>query len=282
MYVQKMALNDPFFEKLDITYTANLDFAGGPFNKVVFTDIFKLKDGSDYSVPGLLLEAQDYLDPNGRYMGAAPPQNLRFGGLLQGNLYQGPIGDKFNILDPSARRLSYNSRKWPEFDDGTMVKGVTHRWKYTVYFRPSVRDNDFPPSWTSDEFTNSETVLTATIPPKVAVFTISPDGLDMNRVTMALIKVRYRAALGDGTEVETVKSAKVRPGGPDVFRYFYDEKPKTNLPCEYQYTLTYTDAPPYTSEWVKEEGGIIVPIDPSYGSGAAVPAGAGPIIDDSF
>ncbi len=164
-----------------------------------------------------------------------------------------------------------------------MVKGVTHRWKYTVYFRPSVRDNDFPPSWTSDEYVNSETVLTATIPPRVAMFTISADGLDMGRVSAALVKVKYRAALEHrGTEVETVKSAKVRPGGPDVFRYFYDDKPKTNLPCEYQYTLLYQEAPPYTSPWIPEEGGIIIPIDPNYGSGGAPAAAPGPIIDDSF
>jgi hypothetical protein len=217
-------------------------------------------------------------------MGAAPPPNMRFGGLLQGNLYQGPMGDSFNILNPNARRLSYAAREWPTFEDGTMVKGVTHRWKYTVYFRPSVRDNDFPPSWTSEEQINSETVLTATIPPKVAVFTVSPDGLDMNRVSAALVKIRYRATLEHaGGERETIKSAKIRPGGPDVFRYFYDDKPKTNLPCEYQYTLLYQGAPAYTSPWMPEEGGIVIPIDPNYGaSPAAAPGGPGPIIDDSF
>jgi hypothetical protein len=149
-YAQKLALNDPFFEKLDITYSANLDFAGGPFNKVVFTDIYKLKDGTGYSVPGLLLEARDYLNETGQLIGAASPQNLRFSGLLQGNLYQGPIGGAFNILDPSARRTALSARKWPTFSDGSEVKGITHRWKYTVYFRPSVKDNDFPPSWVCD------------------------------------------------------------------------------------------------------------------------------------
>jgi hypothetical protein len=237
----------PFFEKLDITYTANLDFAGGPFNKVVFTDLFKLKDGADYSVPGLLLEAQDHLDEAGRLIGAAPPQNLRFGGLLQGNLYQGPVGGSFSILDPSARRTALSARKWPTFQDGTQVKGITHRWKYTVYFRPSVTDNDFPPSWTSPESANSETVLTATIPPKVAVFTVSADGLSTNRVQSASVTVRYTASSAQGG-VPTIKAAKLRPGGPDKRLYFYDEAPKTNLPCEYQYTLIYNDRPPHTRD----------------------------------
>ncbi len=282
MYAQKLALNDPFFEKLDITYTANLDFAGGPFNKVVFTDIFKLKDGTNYSVPGLLLESQDNLDQQGRLIGAAPPANLRFGGLLQGNLYQGPIGGSFNILDPSARRVSYLSRSWPTHEDGSAVKGVTHRWKYTVYFRPSVKDIDFPPSWASPESINSETVLTATIPPKVAVFTVSADGLNMTRVAGALVRVRYTASLAHRGEeyAETIKATKVRPGGPDKRLYFYDDDPKVNLPCKYQYTILYTDAPPYTSEWLSEEGGVIIPIDPSYG--AAPAAGGVLVIDDSF
>lgn len=282
MYAQKLALNDPFFEKLDITYTANLDFAAGPFNKVVFTDIFKLKDGADYSVPGLLLESQDTLDDQGRLIGAAPPPNMRFGGLLQGNLYQGPIGGSFNILDPSARRLSFLSHRWPTHEDGSAVKGVTHRWKYTVFFRPSVKDIDFPPSWTSDEFVNSETVLTATIPPKVAVFTISADGLNMARVQGALVKVRYKASLPHRGQQEalTVKSTTVRPGGPDKRLYFYDDDPKPNLPCEYQYTILYGDSEPYTSAWTSEEGGVIIPIDPQYG---AAPAAAGAtIIDDTF
>jgi len=282
MYAQKLALNDPFFEKLDITYTANLDFAGGPFNKVVFTDIFKLKDGANYSVPGLLLEAQDTLDQQGRLIGAAPPANMRFGGLLQGNLYQGPVGGSFNILDPSARRAAFTARRWPTHEDGTEVKGVTHRWKYTVYFRPSVKDIDFPPSWTSEEFVNSETVLTATIPPKVAVFTISADGLDMTSVRAALVKVRYHASLPQRGQdsAATVKSAKVRPGGPDVHRYFYDDEPKTNLPCEYQYTLLYAEGGSYTSDWTREEGGIIIPIDPNaVGAPAASVTG---IIEDSF
>ena len=282
MYAQKLALNDPFFEKLDITYTANLDFASGPFNKVVFTDMFKLKDGANYSVPGLLLESQDNLDEYGRLLGAAPPPNMRFGGLLQGNLYQGPIGGSFNILDPSARRLSYLSREWPTHEDGSAVKGITHRWKYTVFFRPSVKDIDFPPSWTSSEYINSETVLTATIPPKVAVFTVSADGLSMARVSGALVKVRYISSLphrGD-ERAETIKSTKVRPGGPDKRLYFYDDAPKTNLPCRYQYTILYADAPPYTSDWISEEGGLVIPIDPSFG---AAPAAAGPVvIDDIF
>jgi len=282
MYAQKLALNDPFFEKLDITYTANLDFAGGPFNKVVFTDMFKLKDGTDYSVPGILLEAQDRLDDQGRLIGAAPPPNLRFSGLLQGNLYQGPIGGHFNILDPSARRSAYASRKWPTHEDGTKVKGVTHRWKYTVYFRPSVKDIDFPPSWTSEVFVNSETVLTATIPPKVAVFTISSDGLDMGRVRAALVKVKYHASLAHRGQEDapTIKSAKLRPGGPDVHRYFYDDRPKPDLPCQYQYTLLYTDGGSYTSDWLREEGGIIIPIDPNA-AGTAAESVTG-IIEDSF
>ncbi len=282
MYAQKLALNDPFFEKLDITYTANLDFAGGPFNKVVFTDMFKLKDGTDYSVPGLLLESQDSLDAQGRLVGAAPPTNLRFGGLLQGNLYQGPIGGSFNILDPSARRAAYGARKWPTHEDGSQVKGVTHRWKYTVFFRPSVSDIDFPPSWTAPEATNSETVLTATIPPKVAVFTISADGLSTNRVTGALVKVRYKASLAHRGETNAliVKSANVRPGGPDKRLYFFDDSPKTNLPCEYQYTLLYTEGEPYRSDWIAEEGGIIIPIDPRPAAAAA--AGQPLVFDDTF
>jgi hypothetical protein len=282
MYAQKLALNDPFFEKLDITYSANLDFAGGPFNKVVFTDVFKLKDGSDYSVPGLLLESQDTRDPQGRLIGAAPPPNLRFSGLLQGNLYQGPIGGSFNILDPSARRASYLSHKWPTHEDGSTVKGVTHRWKYTVYFRPSVTDIDFPPSWTSPEYINSETVLTATIPPKVAVFTVSADGLSVGSVNAALVKVKYVASLAHRgqQQVATIKSAQVRPGGPDKRLYFYDDDPKVNLPCEYQYTILYANRPPFTSEWIAEEGGIIIPIDPAYGS---APAGSAPaVVDDRF
>jgi hypothetical protein len=249
---------------------------------VVFTDIFKLKDGTDYSVPGLLLESQDALDQQGRLIGAAPPPNQRFGGLLQGNLYQGPIGGSFNILDPSARRVSYLSRKWPTHEDGSAVKGVTHRWKYTVFFRPSVTDIDFPPSWTSDEFINSETVLTATIPPKVAVFTVSADGLSMGSAAGALVKVKYVGTLAHRGQqgVPTIKSAKVRPGGPDKRLYFYDDDPKINLPCEYQYTILYSDRPAYTSDWMAEEGGIIVPIDPAFG--AAPAAGAPLVIDDAF
>ena len=107
MYAQKLALNDPFFEKLDITYGAHLDFSGGPFNKVVFTDLFKLKDGTNYSVPGLLLESKDVLDPTtGKLLGAAPPANMCFNGLLQGNLYPGGMGSSFNILDPAQRRAA--------------------------------------------------------------------------------------------------------------------------------------------------------------------------------
>lgn len=282
MYAQKLALNDPFFEKLDITYTANLDFAGGPFNKVVFTDIFKLKDGSNYSVPGILLESQDTLDEQGRLIGATPAPNMRFGGLLQGNLYQGPVDGKFNILDPSARRLAWSSREWPTHEDGSVVKGVTHRWKYTVYFRPSVKDIDFPPSWTSPEQVNSETVLTATIPPKVAVFTISADGLNMSRVQGAVVKVRYAATLEHRGQqaANTVKATTIRPGGPDKRLYFYDDDPKPNLACEYQYTILYSEGEPYTSDWTPEEGGVIVPIDPNFG---AAPASTGPVvIDDTF
>lgn len=276
-YAQKLALNDPFFEKLDITYSANLDFAGGPFNKVVFTDTFKLKDGTDYSVPGLLLEAKDSLNETGQLVGAAPPQNLRFGGLLQGNLYQGPIGKgAFNILDPSARRTALAANKWPTFADGSQVKGITHRWKYIVYFRPSVKDNDFPPSWTSPEQINSETVLMATIPPKVSVITVSADGLSVDRVLAAVAKVRYTKG-GGGSP--TVKAVKTRPGGPDKNIYFYDENPKTNLACEYQYTLSYRGGKTYSSEWIPDEGGIIVLTDPND-TGAA-PAGTPAVIEDN-
>lgn len=261
MYAQKMALNDPFFEKLDITYTANLDFTGGPFNKVVFYDVFKMKDGTDYSVPGLLLESKDYLNDQGDLMGAAPPQNMRFGGLLQGNLYQGDISGQFNILNPSARLIALNAKKWPTFDDGTKVKGITHRWKYTVYFRPSVKDPDFPPSWTSPESINSETVLTATIPPKVAVITVTADGLDMNHVQLALAKVKYTQSGGAGNSI--IKVAKLKQNEPDDVLYFYDESPKTDLPCEYQYTLVYKGGKSYTSDWLKSEGGFILLLDPN-------------------
>jgi len=259
-YAQKLALNDPFFEKLDITYTANLDFAGGPFTKVVFTDFFKLKDGSNYSVPGILLEAKDYLSDTGVLQGAAPPQNMRFGGLLQGNLYQGDIGGAFNILNPSARLSALRANKWPKFTDGTDVKGISHRWKYTVYFRPSVKDNDFPPSWASPEVTNSETVLTATIPPKIAVFTVTGDGLDAEAVRTVTVKVKYTRNGGDKGSI--IKSAKLKPGAPDVRLYFYDEDPKTDLPCEYQYTLIYAGGKTFTSEWKSEVGGLVVPVDP--------------------
>jgi hypothetical protein len=259
-YAQKLALNDPFFEKLDITYTANLDFAGGPFTKVVFTDLFKLKDGSNYSVPGLLLEAKDYLSDTGALLGAASPQNMRFGGLLQGNLYQGDIGGAFNILNPAARLSALRTNKWPKFADGTEVKGISHRWKYTVYFRPSVKDNDFPPSWTSPELTNSETVLTATIPPKIAVFSVTADGLDGETVRTVTIKVKYTRNGGDKGSI--IKSAKLKPGAPDVKLYFYDEDPKTDLPCEYQYTLIYAGGKTFTSEWKSEVGGLVVPVDP--------------------
>ena len=259
-YAQKLALNDPFFEKLDITYTANLDFAGGPFTKVVFTDLFKLKDGSNYSVPGLLLESKDYLSDTGVLLGAAPPQNMRFGGLLQGNLYQGDISGAFNILNPGSRLSALRANKWPKFTDGTDVKGISHRWKYTVYFRPSVKDNDFPPSWTSSEVTNSETVLTATIPPKIAVFTVTADGLDAETVRTLTIKVKYTRNGGDKGQI--IKSAKLKPGAPDVKLYFYDEDPKTDLPCEYQYTLIYAGGKTFTSEWKSEVGGLVVPVDP--------------------
>ncbi len=163
-----------------------------------------------------------------------------------------------------------------------MVKGVTHRWKYTVFFRPSITDIDFPPSWTSEVLTNSETVLTATIPAKVAVFTVSADGLDMNRVSAALVKVRYKASLAhrDGRDALTIKSTKVRPGGPDKYLYFYDDEPKVNLPCEYQYTLLYADKPPYTSEWLQDQGGIIIPFDLTY-YGTPTESGTG-IIDATF
>lgn len=259
-YAQKLALNDPFFEKLDITYTANLDFAGGPFTKVVFTDIFKLKDGSNYSVPGLLLESKDYLSDTGVLLGAAPPQNMRFGGLLQGNLYQGDIGGAFNILNPGSRLSALRANKWPKFSDGTDVKGISHRWKYTVYFRPSVKDNDFPPSWTSPEVTNSETVLTATIPPKIAVFTVTADGLDAETVRTLTVKVKYTRNGGDKGQI--IKSAKLKPGAPDIKLYFFDEDPKTDLPCEYQYTLIYAGGKTFTSEWKSEVGGLVVPVDP--------------------
>jgi hypothetical protein len=280
-YAQKMALNDPFFEKLDITYSANLDFAGGPFNKVVFTDLFKLKDGTDYSVPGILLESKDNLDQTGVLIGAAPPANLRFGGLLQGNLYQGPVAGAFNILDPAARSSAFQARKWPTFADGSKVKGITHRWKYQVYFRPSTKDNDFPPSWTSDDHANSETVLVATIPPKVAVITVSADGIDVQNVISALVKVKYRASLKYRNEenAETVKSVKMRPGAPDKNVYFYDDSPKTNLPCEYQYVLNYRGGKSYESKWISEEGGVILLRDPND---TLVPAQGGttPVIQD--
>ncbi len=262
-YAQKLALNDPFFEKLDITYTANLDFAGGPFTKVVFTDLFKLKDGSNYSVPGLLLESKDFLSDTGVLLGAAPPQNMRFGGLLQGNLYQGDIGGSFNILNPGSRLTALRAGKWPKFADGTEVKGMSHRWKYTVYFRPSVKDNDFPPSWTSPEATNSETVLAATIPPKIALFTVTGDGLDAETVRTVTVKVKYTRNGGDKGSI--IKSAKLKPGAPDVRLYFYDEDPKTDLPCEYQYTLIYAGGKTFTSPWKSEVGGLVVPIDPGEG-----------------
>jgi hypothetical protein len=262
-YAQKLALNDPFFEKLDITYTANLDFAGGPFAKVVFTDQFKLKDGSNYSVPGLLLEAKDYLSDTGVLLGAAPPQNLRFSGLLQGNLYQGEIGGAFNILNPSARLSALRAGKWPSFADGSQVKGISHRWKYTVYFRPSVKDNDFPPSWTSSEAVNSETVLTATIPPKIALFTVTGDGLDPETVRTVTVKVKYTRNGGDKGAI--VKSVKLKPGAPDASLYFYDEDPMTDLPCEYQYTLIYAGGKTFTSPWKSEVGGLVVPVDPGEG-----------------
>ena len=261
MYAQKLALNDPFFEKLDITYTANLDFARGPFNKVVFHDVFKLKDGTGYSVPGLLLESKDYLNDQGKLIGAAPPQNLRFGGLLQGNLYKGDIGGEFNILNPGSRLTALRAKKWPTHSDGSKVKGITHRWKYTVFFRPSVKDPDFPPSWTSDEFTNSETVLTATIPHKVAVITVTADGLDINQVQTAITKIKYTQSGGAGNSV--TKAAKLRPGGPDKNLYFFDESPKTDLPCQYQYTLVYKSGRAYTSEWMSSEGGLILLLDPN-------------------
>lgn len=294
MYAQKLALNDPFFEKLDITYGAQLDFAGGPFNKVVFTDIFKLKDGTNYSVPGLLLESKDYLDPKtGQLIGAAPPANIRFQGLLQGNLWQGPMGKSFNILDPAQRRQAYQSGKWPTYADGTQVSGITHQWRYTVYFRPSTRDSDFPSSWQSPAFTNSQTVLLADIPPKVTVITISADALDQNRVKAALVKVKYRARLDHkGKPVaEVIKSAKLRPGGPDKDMFFYDDDPKINKPCEYMYRLLYYGQPTYTSGWIKEEGGWIVLEDPNDVGGAplATPASVfqsetspAPVVDDVF
>jgi len=266
-YAQKLALNDPFFEKLDITYTSNLDFAGGPFNKVVFTDMFKLKDGSNYSVPGLLLEAKDYLSETGVLIGAAPPQNLRFSGLLQGNLYQGDVGGAFNILNPGSRLAALRSGKWPTFQDGTQAKGITHRWKYTVFFRPSVKDNDFPPSWTSLEFINSETVLTATIPPKVVLITVTADGLDAERVRTASVKVKYIRKGGDHGSI--VKSAKLRPGVPDVRLYFYDEEPDTNLPCQYQFTLFYPGGKSLTSDWLSQEGGLIVLFDLAESGGTS-------------
>ena len=245
---------------------------------MVFTDLFKLKDGTDYSVPGLLLESKDSLNETGQLVGAAPPQNLRFGGLLQGNLYQGAIGKgAFNILDPSVRRTALSSRKWPTFSDGTQAKGITHRWKYTVYFRPSVKDNDFPPSWTSPEQTNSETVLVATLPPKVAVVTVSADALGTDTVLAAVVKVRYTKAAGGSP---TVKAVKTRPGGPDKNVYFFDENPKTNLACEYQYTLSYRGGKTYTSDWVQDEGGIIVLSDPNA-TGAPAAGGTTPVIEDA-
>jgi hypothetical protein len=263
-YAQKMALNDPFFEKLDITYSANLDFAGGPFNKVVFTDIFKLKNGSGYSVPGLLLESEDSMDQEGNLLGARPPQNLRFSGLLQGNLFDGEQNGAFNILNPSSRLSAMRKGKWPTFADGSKVKGITHTWKYKVYFRPSTKDIDFPAMWESSEMVNSETVLTATLPPKVAVITASPMGLG-SHIAGAMLKVRYRAVLNHRNELnaETIKSCKLRPNGPDKNLYFYDDEPKTNLPFDYQYTLFYTNGKKFDSEWASEVGGLVVLSDPN-------------------
>ena len=282
-YAQKLALNDPFFEKLDITYAANLDFAGGPFNKVVFTDAFKLKDGTDYSVPGLLLEGKDALDEKGTLLGTVPPQNMRFGGLLQGNLYQGALTkNAFSILNPSARAGALATKKWPTFDDGTQVKGITHRWKYQVFFRPSTKDVDFPPSWTSPEYVNSETVLMATIPPKVAVITVSADGLSVENVIAAAVQVKYHANLPHRNEknAEVIKSAKLRPGGPDKNLYFYDDTPKTNLPCEYKYILSYKGGKAYTSPWIAIEGGLIVLGDPND-TGTAAASTTPAVIDDN-
>ena len=280
-YAQKMALNDPFFEKLDITYCANLDFAGGPFNKVVFTDIFKLKNGSGYSVPGLLLETEDMIDDQGNLVGARPPQNMRFSGLLQGNLYQGEEQGTFNILNSRARLSALRMNKWPTFDDGTKVKGITHRWKYVVYFRPSTKDIDFPSSWESPEYVNSETVLTATIPPKVAIITGSPMGLGTN-VAGALVKVRYAATLSHRGEssAQTIKSCKLRPNGPDKNLYFYDDDPQPNLPFDYQYILYYTDGKTYQTEWISGEGGLFVISDPNATglSSDELP----PFFDDSY
>lgn len=264
-YAQKMALNDPFFEKLDITYAANLDFAGGPFNKVVFNDTFRLKNGSGYSIPGLLLESEDNLDQEGNLIGARPPQNLRFSGLLQGNLYQGDdTKGTFSILNASARRAALREGKWPMFPDGTQVKGVTHRWSYRVYFRPSTRDIDFPPYWDSPEFVNSETVLTATLPPKVAVITVSPMGLGSN-VNGALVKIRYKGSLSHRSKktAETIKSCKIRPNGPDKRLYFFDDEPQPNLPFDYSYTLYYTSGKTHEQPWQSTDGGLMVVSDPN-------------------
>jgi len=264
MYAQKLALNDPFFEKLDITYGAHLDFSGGPFNKVVFTDLFKLKDGTNYSVPGLLLESKDVLDATGKLLGAAPPSNLRFGGLLQGNLSPAGMGSSFNILDPAQRRSAYSAKKWPTYDDGTQVSGITHRWKYSVYFRPSTKDPDFPSKWDSPAITNSQTVCLADIPPKVTVITLSSDALDQNRVKSALVKIRYHSKLDWKSQPDAVivKSVKLRPGGPDKDVFFYDDDPKINKSCEYAYQLLYNGAPSYKSDWIADEGGWIVLEDP--------------------
>lgn len=278
MYAQKLALNDPFFEKLDITYGAHLDFSGGPFNKVVFTDLFKLKDGTNYSVPGLLLESKDVLDStSGKLLGASPPANLRFNGLLQGNLYPGGMGTNFNILDPAQRRVAYSAKKWPTYSDGTQVSGITHQWKYSVYFRPSTKDTDFPSKWDSPAFTNSQTVCLADIPPKVTVITVSADALDQNRVKAALIQIRYHSRLDwkGQSDATIVKSVKLRPGGPDKDVFFYDDDPKINKSCEYAYQLLYNGAPSYKTGWIKDEGGWIVLEDPNDTGGT--PLAAAPV-----
>jgi hypothetical protein len=60
--------------------------------------------------------------------------------------------------------------------------------------------------------------------------------------------------------------------------YFYDDAPKTNLACEYQYTLTYRGGKTYTSDLMPNEGGIIVLVDPND-TGVA-PSGAPTVIED--
>ena len=104
-------------------------------------------------------------------------------------------------------------------------------------------------------------MLVATIPPKVAVFTVTADGLETETVRAVAVKVRYTRNGGDGVDDPVGQAQAGRPGCPVLFFREPEDRPA----CEYEYTLIYAGGKSYKSEWKPKDGGIIVPVDPGTG-----------------